>query len=56
MNDREIAEIVNRLTGVAREYCDAQQLRARIADQIVDVLKDMRDRIAELERQIAGSR
>lgn len=34
MKDHEIAELVNRLTHIAREYGQTQQLRERIAHEI----------------------
>lgn len=39
MKDHEIAKLVNDLRDVALKYHDAQQLRERIADIILPVLK-----------------
>jgi hypothetical protein len=39
MNDRQIADIVNELTTVAKEFHNTQQLRERIARVVVPHLK-----------------
>lgn len=39
IKDHEIAETVNTLRDIALEFRDAQQLRARIADVLVPLLK-----------------
>lgn len=43
MKDHEIAQLVNDLTQVAREFGATQQLRERIAAVIVPVLKKVPD-------------
>ncbi len=39
MKDDQVAKTVNKVTKVAREFASTQQLRARIADVLVPVLK-----------------
>jgi hypothetical protein len=52
MKDNEIAALVNKLRDIAVDFHAAQQLRERIAHEIVPHLK----RIAELEKDAAGWR
>lgn len=40
MKDHEIAEFVNRLTKIARDYCKAQSLRDAISREVVTTLKN----------------
>ena len=39
MKDHEIAELVNQLTKIAREYSATQQLRSRISGVVCDAVK-----------------
>lgn len=38
LKDHQIAQLVNNLTKIAREYHGAQQLRERIAREVLDTL------------------
>ena len=39
MKDHEIRQVVNELTRIARDFGQTQQLRARISDYLVPILK-----------------
>ena len=44
MKDHEIAELVNKLTSVAREFHSHRQLRSRISRLVVEAVSKPQDR------------
>jgi uncharacterized membrane protein len=53
MSDHILREVVNDLTKVAKDFHDAQQLRARIREAVEPLLKDHERIVAELKKENA---
>lgn len=54
MQDHEIAALVGRLTLTAREHATSQQLRTRIANEVVPVIRRLNAEIVALEHRAAS--